>query len=79
VAGSDQRIGRLGARHTAVQHRCPFILLYLLSISSYLRVRGLSLRSVAKLLLLVVLAASLVRSGWYSVYGIVVLLLALAP
>jgi hypothetical protein len=55
----------------------PFILLYLLSITSYLRVRGLSLHSVANLLLMV-LAASLVRSGWYSVYGIVVLLLALA-
>jgi amino acid efflux transporter len=54
-----------------------FILLYLLSITSYLRVRGLSPRSVANLLLLVVLAASLVRSGWRSVYGVVVLLLAL--
>jgi amino acid efflux transporter len=54
-----------------------FILLYLLSITSYLRVRGLSLRSAANLLLLMVLAASLVRSGWRSVYGVVVLLLAL--
>jgi amino acid efflux transporter len=54
-----------------------FILLYLLSITSYLRVRGLSPRSVANLLLLVVLAAGLVRSGWRSVYGVVVLLLAL--
>jgi amino acid efflux transporter len=54
-----------------------FILLYLLSITSYLRARGLSLRSGANLLLLVVLAASLVRSGWRSVYGVVVLLLAL--
>jgi amino acid efflux transporter len=55
-----------------------FILLYLLSITSYLRVRGPSPRSVANLLLLLVLAASLVRSGWRSVYGVVVLLLALA-
>ena len=57
-----------------------FILLYLLSIASYLRVRGPSPRSVANLLLLLllVLAASLVRSGWRSVYGVVVLLLALA-
>jgi amino acid efflux transporter len=54
-----------------------FVLLYLLSITSYLRVRGLSLRSLANLFLLVVLAASLVRSGWHSLYGIVVLLLAL--
>jgi amino acid efflux transporter len=54
-----------------------FVLLYLLSITSYLRTRGISLRSVANLLLLVVLTASLVRSGWRSVYGVVVLLLAL--
>jgi amino acid efflux transporter len=55
-----------------------FVLLYLLSITSYLRIGGFSLRSVANLLLLVVLTASLVRSGWRSVYGVVVLLLALA-
>jgi amino acid efflux transporter len=54
-----------------------FILLYLLCIASYLRVRGLSPRSLANVLLLLVLAASLVRSGWRSVYGVVVLLLAL--
>jgi amino acid efflux transporter len=54
-----------------------FILLYLLCIASYLRVRGLSPRSVANLLLLLVLTASLVRSGWRSAYGVVVLLLAL--
>jgi hypothetical protein len=54
-----------------------FILLYLLCITSYLRVRGLSPRSAANLLLLLVLAASLARSGWRSVYGLVVLLLAL--
>ena len=54
-----------------------FIMLYLLSITSYLRVRGLSVRATANLLLLVVLAGSLVQSGWRSVYGVVVLLLAL--
>jgi amino acid efflux transporter len=55
-----------------------FILLYLLCIVSYLRVRGLTLRSVANLPLLLLLAASLARSGWRSAYGPAVLLLALA-
>jgi amino acid efflux transporter len=54
-----------------------FIVLYLLSIVSYVRVRGLAVRSVANLLLLVPLAGSLVQSGWRSVYGLVVLGLAL--
>ncbi len=54
-----------------------FIVLYLLSIVSYLRVHGLTVRSVANLLLLVLLAASLVQSGWRSVYGVVVLIAAL--
>jgi amino acid efflux transporter len=54
-----------------------FIVLYLLSIVSYVRVRGLAVRSVANLLLLVLLVASLVQSGWRSVYGVVVLALAL--
>jgi len=54
-----------------------FIVLYLLSIVSYVRVRGLAVRSVTNLLLLVPLAGSLVQSGWRSVYGLVVLGLAL--
>jgi len=53
-----------------------FIVLYLLSIVSYLRVRGWAVRSVANLVLLVVLAASLIQSGWRSMYGVVVLVLA---
>jgi amino acid efflux transporter len=54
-----------------------FIVLYLLCIVSYVRVRGLAVRSVANLLLVVLLAASLAQSGWRSVYGVVVLVLAL--
>jgi amino acid efflux transporter len=54
-----------------------FIVLYLLCIVSYLRVRGLVVRSVVNLLLLAPLAASLVQSGWRSLYGVVVLVLAL--
>jgi amino acid efflux transporter len=55
-----------------------FIVLYLLSIVSYIRVRGLALRSLANVFLLALLAASLEQSGWRSVYGVVVLLGALA-
>jgi amino acid efflux transporter len=54
-----------------------FVVLYLLSIVSYLRVRGLGARSAANLLLLVLLAGSLVQSGWRSLYGVIVLALAL--
>jgi amino acid efflux transporter len=55
-----------------------FIVLYLLSIVSYIRVRGVALRSVANVFLLALLAASLAESGWRSLYGVVVLLGALA-
>ncbi|XVV01060.1 APC family permease [Actinosynnema sp. CA-248983] len=55
-----------------------FIVLYLLSIVSYARVRGLTVRSVLNLALLLVLAASLVQSGWRSLYAVVVLAVALA-
>jgi amino acid efflux transporter len=55
-----------------------FVILYLLSIISYLRVRGASLRSLANGLLLPVFGTSLVESGWRSLYGVVVLLSALA-
>jgi amino acid efflux transporter len=55
-----------------------FILLYLLCIVSYLRVRGLAPRPLANLLLLPPLATSLVQSGWRSLYGAAVLLVALA-
>jgi len=55
-----------------------FILLYGLSIVSYARVRGPTARSVLNLLLLVVLGASLLQSGWRSVYAVVVLAVTLA-
>jgi amino acid efflux transporter len=55
-----------------------FIVLYLLSIVSYIRARGLALRSLANVFLLALLAASLAQSGWRSLYGVVVLLGALA-
>lgn len=55
-----------------------FILMYLLCIGSYLRVRGLTVRSGLNALLMIVLIASLVQSGWRAVYGVIVLLLALA-
>ncbi|HEX8862733.1 MAG TPA: APC family permease [Actinomycetes bacterium] len=55
-----------------------FIVLYLLCIVSYLRVRGLAPRPLANLLLLPPLAGSLVQSGWRSLYGAAVLLVALA-
>jgi amino acid efflux transporter len=55
-----------------------FIVLCLLCIVSHLRVRGLAPRPLANLLLLAPLAASLVESGWRSVYGAAVLVAALA-
>ena len=54
-----------------------FIVLYLLSIVSYARVRGLTLRSALNLVLLVVLGVSLVQSGWRSLYAVAVLAVAL--
>ncbi|WP_101254932.1 APC family permease [Streptomyces barkulensis] len=54
-----------------------FMLLYVLSIISYLRVRGLTIRSGLNLVLLVVIAISLVESPQHALYGVVVLLLAL--
>lgn len=54
-----------------------FILLYLLSIVSYLRVRGATPRSLLNLLPLLVMAASLAQSGWRTAYGLAVLLGAL--
>ncbi|ONI87749.1 hypothetical protein ALI22I_21435 [Saccharothrix sp. ALI-22-I] len=54
-----------------------FIVLYLLSIISYARVRGFTVRSVLNLLLLGVLGVSLVQSGWRSIYAVVVLAVAL--
>ncbi len=50
-----------------------FLLMYLLSVVSYLRIRRLTLRSAPNLLLLVVMVASLVQSGWRTVYGVLVL------
>lgn len=56
-----------------------FIILYLLCIISYLRVRGLRPRPLANLLLLLPpLGASLVQSGRRSLYGAIVLFAALA-
>ncbi|WP_431683277.1 APC family permease [Kitasatospora sp. KL5] len=54
-----------------------FMLLYILSIVSYLRVRGLTVRSGLNLLLLVVIAVSLVQSRWQALYGVLALLAAL--
>jgi amino acid efflux transporter len=54
-----------------------FMLLYTLSIISYVRVRGLTVRSALNLVLLIVIAISLVQSGWESIYGVMVLLLAI--
>lgn len=54
-----------------------FILLYLLSIVSYLRVRGLTVRSGLNALLMVVMVVSLAQSGWRALYGVVVLVGAL--
>lgn len=54
-----------------------FIVLYVLSIVSYVRVRGLTSRSLANLLLLLVFLASLAAEGWRSVYGLAVLTVAL--
>jgi amino acid efflux transporter len=50
-----------------------FILMYLLSIVSYVRIRGLTARTTPNLLLLVVMVVSLIQSGWRTVYGLVVL------
>lgn len=50
-----------------------FLLMYLLSIVSYVRIRGLTLRSTPNLLLVVVMVVSLIQSGWRSVYGVLVL------
>ena len=54
-----------------------FMLLYVLSIVSYLRVRGPTVRSVLNLALLVVIAVSLARSPRQALYGVLVLLTAL--
>lgn len=54
-----------------------FVVLYLLSIISYTRVRGLTARSVPNLLLLLVLGAGLVQSGWRSAYAAAALAVAL--
>lgn len=54
-----------------------FILLYLLSILSYVRIRGLTARSAPNMVLLVVMVVSLVETGWRSLYGLVVLAAAL--
>ncbi|OQO94665.1 hypothetical protein B1813_00725 [Saccharomonospora piscinae] len=55
-----------------------FVVLYLLSIASYLRLQGPTVRSVLNLLIGVVLLASLIESGWRSLYGIAVLAVALS-
>lgn len=55
-----------------------FILLYLLTILSYFRVRGLTVRALLNLLVFAVMATSLVQSGWRTFYGVTVLLAALA-
>lgn len=54
-----------------------FIVLYLLTILSYARVRGLGLRTVLSALPLAVLGLSLLQSGWRSLYAVIVLSIAL--
>lgn len=54
-----------------------FILLYVLSIVSYLRVRGLTVRSLLNVLTLVVMVVSLAQSGWRTLYGVAVFAAAL--
>lgn len=54
-----------------------FILLYLLNIVSYVRVRGLTRRSVPNVALLALFVVTLVDSGRESLYGLAVLALAL--
>jgi amino acid efflux transporter len=54
-----------------------FILMYLLCIVSYLKVRGLTVRSGLNAVLLVIMVASLIQSGWRSLYGVVVFIAAL--
>ena len=63
---------------TAAAASAIFMLLYILSIISYVRVRGLTLRSGTNLALLLVIAVSLVGSGWQALYGVVVLAVVLA-
>ena len=54
-----------------------FMLLYVLTIVSYVRVRGVSARSVLNVALLVVIAISLAQSRWVVLYGVSVLVAAL--
>jgi len=54
-----------------------FVVLYVLSIVSYARIRGLTVRSVLNLLLIAVLGVGLIQSGWRSLYAVVVLAVAL--
>jgi amino acid efflux transporter len=55
-----------------------FMLLYLMTIVSYHRVRGVSWRTLANDALLVIIATSLVESRWVVLYGVFVLVAALA-
>lgn len=54
-----------------------FILICLLCIVSYLRVRGLTIRSGLYAALLVIMVVSLVQSGWHSLYGVMAFLVTL--
>ena len=51
-----------------------FVLMYTLCIVSYLRVRGLNWQSGLNAVLLIIMVASLLQSGWRSVYALAVLL-----
>lgn len=53
-----------------------FLVLYLLCIVSYTRTHGLTRRAAPNLLVLVVLVATMIDSGWQSLYGPVTLVLA---
>lgn len=54
-----------------------FVVLYILSIVSYVRVRGFTVRSTMNVALLLILVPSLIQSGWRSAYALVVLIGAL--
>jgi len=55
-----------------------FVLLYILSIVSYVRVRGITIRSTLNLALLLIFVPSLAQSGWRSVVAGSCLVVALA-
>jgi amino acid efflux transporter len=49
-----------------------FVLMYIMCIMAYLRLTGMTWRSASNALLLIVMAASMIESGWRSAYAIAV-------